>query len=435
MGSRRSKEGRRLIVFLQRFRNGFSTGVVCGLDYLHNGKPPWWDVDRVRSFSRYLLEDKVTPSRFGDGKKNGKPPRWDVDQGFPCLSSLNMKADVWSGFEVYNNPLGRKTFRVTIGLESFSTYLLLVDPELIFSVVLRALEECKGVIEITLLIHGNVAVLLKQGSSIPSCVKGPPTTLNIVLQIELWWSKTMQCGCTVASPLALEYRNSDGDFDIRHHVFRYDRASYEFVFRNGFEARRQANTTDETYFNLERFVNISSGVVDHVYRYEIYAPGEIWVAETLGYYLVDLEVNNAWLSIDNMNPMPMLKRLEDPRIHLHNLKTCHWTVPNHVFSLTLITPKLGTLRLEFQKSTGLHVESPMLSHLHIDIDSASSFEVTEFEKLKTVQLKSINIRSLLDKFPLIDKVENLTVESRNLPSGTDGNSSFTLYHVFRDFPA
>ncbi|GJX13384.1 F-box/LRR-repeat protein-like protein [Tanacetum coccineum] len=154
-----------------------------------------------------------------------------------------------------------------------------------------------------------------------------------------------------------------------------------------------------------------------------------------GYYLVDLEVNNAWLSIDNMNPMPMLKRLEDPRIHLHNLKTCHWTVPNHVFSLTLITPKLGTLRLEFQKSTGLHVESPMLSHLHIDIDSASSFEVTQFEKLKTVQLKSINIRSLLDKFPLIDKVENLTVESRNLPSGTDGNSSFTLYHVFRDFPA
>ncbi|GJU75795.1 hypothetical protein Tco_1272865 [Tanacetum coccineum] len=62
-------------------------------------------------------------------------------------------------------------------------------------------------------------------------------------------------GCTVASPLALEYRNSDGDFDIRHHVFRYDRASYEFVFRHGFEARRQANTTDETYFNLERFVN------------------------------------------------------------------------------------------------------------------------------------------------------------------------------------
>ncbi|GJZ51527.1 hypothetical protein Tco_0606042 [Tanacetum coccineum] len=228
-----------------RFRNGFSTGVVCGLDYLHNGKPPWWDVDRVRSFSRYLLEDRVTPSRFGDGKKNGKPPRWDVDQ-----------------------------------------------------------------------------------------------------------------------------------------------------------------------MNFARVVEMSSG-----------------------YYLVDLEVNNAWLSIDNMNPMPMLRGLEDPRIHLHNLKTCHWTVPNHVFSLTLITPKLSTLRLEYKKSTGLHVESPMLSHLHIDIDSASSFEVTEFEKLKTVQLKSINIRSLLDKFPLIDKVENLTVESRNLPSGTDGNSSFTLYHVFRDFPA
>ncbi|GJX26482.1 hypothetical protein Tco_0232778 [Tanacetum coccineum] len=109
--------------------------------------------------------------------------------------------------------------------------------------VLRALEECKGVSEITLLIHGNVAGQLpaekaiilgrvairclmfqqpkflqghishkdirdlrdsgtpnscgsanKAMSSIPSCVKGPPATLNIALQIE------------VASPLALEYR-------------------------------------------------------------------------------------------------------------------------------------------------------------------------------------------------------------------------------------
>ncbi|GKD84105.1 hypothetical protein Tco_1350944, partial [Tanacetum coccineum] len=49
--------------------------------------------------------------------------------------------------------------------------------------------------------------------------------------------------CMVTPPLAdIEYRSNDEDLDIRHHVFRLDRASYEFVFQHGFEVRRQANT-------------------------------------------------------------------------------------------------------------------------------------------------------------------------------------------------
>ncbi|GJX13385.1 hypothetical protein Tco_0205143 [Tanacetum coccineum] len=37
--------------------------------------------------------------------------------------------------------------------------------------------------------------------------------------------------CMVTPPLAdIEYRSNDGDLDIRHHVFRLDRASYVFVF-------------------------------------------------------------------------------------------------------------------------------------------------------------------------------------------------------------
>nr|GEV20664.1 putative hemopexin-like domain-containing protein [Tanacetum cinerariifolium] len=117
--------------------------------------------------------------------------------------------------------------------------------------------------------------------------------------------------CTVTPPLAdIEYRSSDGDLDIRRHVFRWDIASYDFVFQHGFEARRQANTRDETYYNLEHYINsggrpldtrrdtthcfisttissswypkVSSKAVANVFRYEIYAPGGIWVAETLG---------------------------------------------------------------------------------------------------------------------------------------------------------
>lgn len=95
------------------------------------------------------------------------------------------------------------------------------------------------------------------------------------------------------------------------HVFRWDKAPYEFVFQNGLEARRQVEgCSDESYFNLENYVttggrpldtrsdtvhvyvsttissswypNVKPGSVDLLHRYEIYAPGGIWVSQTLG---------------------------------------------------------------------------------------------------------------------------------------------------------
>ncbi|TVU18603.1 hypothetical protein EJB05_34710, partial [Eragrostis curvula] len=48
--------------------------------------------------------------------------------------------------------------------------------------------------------------------------------------------------CSISSNLpAIEYRSSDGEKDIMRHVFRWDKAPYEFVFQNGLEARRQDN--------------------------------------------------------------------------------------------------------------------------------------------------------------------------------------------------
>uniref|UniRef100_A0A0D9W2E0 Pierisin-like domain-containing protein n=1 Tax=Leersia perrieri TaxID=77586 RepID=A0A0D9W2E0_9ORYZ len=98
------------------------------------------------------------------------------------------------------------------------------------------------------------------------------------------------------------------------HVFRWDRAPYEFVFQNGLEARRKdigsPASPDEIYFNLEHYAtsggrpldtrrdathayvsttissswypNVNPGSVDLLYRYEIYAPGGIWMSQTLG---------------------------------------------------------------------------------------------------------------------------------------------------------
>ncbi|XP_074318915.1 uncharacterized protein LOC141655753 [Silene latifolia] len=123
--------------------------------------------------------------------------------------------------------------------------------------------------------------------------------------------------CRVLNPPLpdIEYRDSTNDQDITHHVFRWDKADYEHVFREGFETRRQQNTPDDIFYNLDHYVHhggrplgdtrrpanyafvsttLDSGwhpsikhetgaqrtVVD-VWRYEIYAPGGIWVADTL----------------------------------------------------------------------------------------------------------------------------------------------------------
>ena len=108
------------------------------------------------------------------------------------------------------------------------------------------------------------------------------------------------------------YRSSDREYDVLRHVFRWDLTPYQEIFQNGFQARRQQGTPDETYFDLNHYVHhggrpldstrpathafvsttlnsnwqpvptLQQGQEIRVYRYEIYAPGGIWVAETLG---------------------------------------------------------------------------------------------------------------------------------------------------------
>ncbi|KAG6413887.1 hypothetical protein SASPL_126602 [Salvia splendens] len=105
--------------------------------------------------------------------------------------------------------------------------------------------------------------------------------------------------------------------------------------------------------------------------------------------LVELEVKNAWLSVDGLTPMPNLTvltlefiRLDDenlekvndsfpflkvlnligvgglkePKVHLMHLRTCHWSVSNAPTSIPVIAPSLVDLTLTCVKPNHLFIE-------------------------------------------------------------------------------
>ncbi|PWA63802.1 hypothetical protein CTI12_AA357800 [Artemisia annua] len=70
---------------------------------------------------------------------------------------------------------------------------------------------------------------------------------------------------TVTQPLGyIMFRDSLGDMDSCNHVYQWDRKPYQLVFDFGFEARHQANTQVETYFNLESYVNSGGRPLDPI---------------------------------------------------------------------------------------------------------------------------------------------------------------------------
>ncbi|XP_020230846.1 uncharacterized protein LOC109811496 [Cajanus cajan] len=110
------------------------------------------------------------------------------------------------------------------------------------------------------------------------------------------------------------YRPSDLEYDIRRPLVRWDTRPYQDIFVNGFQARPRGDTPNTTYYNLDHFVHNAGAPLDptrrathtfvsttlnydwypnptvstlprgHVmqfFRYEIYAPGGIWVGVTL----------------------------------------------------------------------------------------------------------------------------------------------------------
>ncbi|KAM0037222.1 putative F-box protein AUF1 [Helianthus debilis subsp. tardiflorus] len=192
--------------------------------------------------------------------------------------------------------------------------------------------------------------------------------------------------------------------------------------------------------------------------------------------LVELNLGYGWLSVRNLNPMPMLTTLtlahssledqhlnqfnkcfpnlqvlklvgitglKDPKIHLLNLQTCHWTqFHKQPSSLTLITPNLITLKIECFDSTAIQIEAPMLSHFHLSADSlnvykhpgAGAFTAQKFENLKTLCLESFYVGFLLSAFPTTKTLETLILESRNKAPRHARDSNLTLGKLFKVFP-
>ncbi|OVA11757.1 hypothetical protein BVC80_41g50 [Macleaya cordata] len=162
-------------------------------------------------------------------------------------------------------------------------------------------------------------------------------------------------------------------------------------------------------------------------------------------HLVELELKNAWLSVEGLKPMMMLTnltlefiRLDDkdldkvnecfpslrvlnligvgglnePKIHFLHLKTCQWTVSNVPLSLTINTPNLMELKLKCVKPRTLILNAPLLSSLHLSIEKASEiFEVEKFLNLKYLQIESSDICNLIKLLPECNAVEKLVLDS------------------------
>lgn len=150
-----------------------------------------------------------------------------------------------------------------------------------------------------------------------------------------------------------------------------------------------------------------------------------------GHILCELEVKNAWLSVNGLNPMPMLTsltlesvRLDDedlnkvnhcfpclqvlnligvgglkePKIQLFHLRKFRWTVSNAPQSLTIFAPKLVKLELNCIEPRSLVLETPTLSDFYLSLRKAHKFEVKELLDLKILQLESADLCGLIYSF-------------------------------------
>ncbi|XP_065047959.1 F-box/LRR-repeat protein At4g29420-like [Musa acuminata AAA Group] len=161
--------------------------------------------------------------------------------------------------------------------------------------------------------------------------------------------------------------------------------------------------------------------------------------------LVNLEVRNAWLSVEELKPMHKLTsltlefiRLDDanldkvnecfpslqalnligvgglkePKIHLLQLRVCTWTVSNFVLSLTVCAPKLVELKLKCVEPESLHLETPLLSELDVTIKKARApIVVGEKLNLRSLRIESSDLCNLAQVFAPSRTIKRLELEA------------------------
>uniref|UniRef100_A0A7C8ZNJ6 F-box/LRR-repeat protein 15/At3g58940/PEG3-like LRR domain-containing protein n=1 Tax=Opuntia streptacantha TaxID=393608 RepID=A0A7C8ZNJ6_OPUST len=160
--------------------------------------------------------------------------------------------------------------------------------------------------------------------------------------------------------------------------------------------------------------------------------------------LYELEVKNAWLSVEGVSTMsslttltlefvriddedlaklneccPFLENLNligvgglnEPTIHLQHLKRCWWIVSNVPLSLTIMAPRLIKLKLQCVTPRSLLLGTPMLSDFHLTLDKAGRISIGALPFLKNLRLKLGYIHNFIIAFPCAEAVNELTLDT------------------------
>ncbi|XP_030448702.2 F-box/LRR-repeat protein At4g29420 [Syzygium oleosum] len=180
--------------------------------------------------------------------------------------------------------------------------------------------------------------------------------------------------------------------------------------------------------------------------------------------LRELELKNAWLSVDGLNPLPTLTsltleyiRLDDedlskictcfpllqvlnlcgvgglkePKIRLPDLRSCQWTVSNVPLTLAISAPRLVKLTLKCIKPRSVILETPALSDFNLSIVQADDLQVKDLISLKSLKLDSPFLYNLLTAFPSGETVEKLTL---NTEISSDAEEMISPELLFKTFP-
>ncbi|BAF04195.1 F-box/LRR-repeat protein At4g29420 [Oryza sativa Japonica Group] len=166
--------------------------------------------------------------------------------------------------------------------------------------------------------------------------------------------------------------------------------------------------------------------------------------------LLKLRLKNAWLSVDGLKIMPNLTHLtlefirlddedlnklnecfpclqilnligvgglKDPKIHLHQLKTCHWEVSNVPRSLTIRAPNLVRLELKCVRPDMLILDTPSMFTLKLTVDKLGpNVQADGLVSLKNLRIESLDLKSLLQVFAENHDITTLELE---LPTSTN----------------
>ncbi|KAK2631298.1 hypothetical protein EUGRSUZ_L03123 [Eucalyptus grandis] len=184
--------------------------------------------------------------------------------------------------------------------------------------------------------------------------------------------------------------------------------------------------------------------------------------------LCELELKNASLSVDGLNPLPSLtsltlesieledenlselctcfshlqvlnlravSALKEPKIHLPYLRSCQWTVSKPI-SLAIYAPRLVKLMLSCIKTGSLILETPALSDFDLFTVQADDLQVKDLISLKSLKLCSPFLCNLITAFPSAKTVEKLTLNKLTLNTEIerDDKEMISLELLFKTFP-